>query len=111
MDCNWRTACNAQAPSHARQNGVPGRGRQRHAGADHTPGVAVEPLDARERAGYGARMTFAAKENITICFAHVAYRMAERFALRGTGLRHFQVYSPEELNARIAEADVLSVSM
>ena len=51
------------------------------------------------------------KEDLTICFAHVAYRMAERFALRGTGIKHFQVSSPDELASRIGEADVLSVSM
>ena len=51
------------------------------------------------------------KENLTICFAHVAYRMAERFALRGTGIRHFQVNSLDELTARLGEFDVLSVSM
>jgi phosphoglycerate dehydrogenase-like enzyme len=55
--------------------------------------------------------TFPAKENLTICFAHVAYRMADRFALRGTGIRHFQVSTIEELTVRIADADVLSVSM
>jgi D-2-hydroxyacid dehydrogenase (NADP+) len=55
--------------------------------------------------------TFPAKDNLTICFAHVAYRMAERFALRQTGIRHFQVHSLDELNERIGEADVLSVSM
>jgi phosphoglycerate dehydrogenase-like enzyme len=53
----------------------------------------------------------AKKEDLTICFAHVAYRMAERFALRGTGIKHFQVGSLDELTARIGEADVLSVSM
>ena len=31
------------------------------------------------------------KEDLTICFAHVAYRMADRFAARNTGIRHFQV--------------------
>jgi phosphoglycerate dehydrogenase-like enzyme len=36
--------------------------------------------------------------------------MAERFALRGTGIRHFQVSSLEDLTSRIADADVLSVS-
>ena len=51
------------------------------------------------------------KEDLTVCFAHVAYRMAERFALRGTGIKHFQVGSLDELTARIGEADVLSVSM
>ena len=50
-------------------------------------------------------MTFPAKENLTICFAHVAYRMAERFAARNTGIRHFQVNSLEELTVRIGDAD------
>ena len=50
------------------------------------------------------------KEDLTICFAHVAYRMADRFAARSTGIRHFQVNSLEELTVRIGDADVLSVS-
>src|SRR5262245_63330391 len=37
--------------------------------------------------------------------------MAERFALRTTGIRHFQVGTIEELTARIGEADLLCVSM
>ena len=56
-------------------------------------------------------MAFPPKENLTICFAHVAYRMAERFAARNTGIRHFQVNSLEELTVRVADADVVSVSM
>jgi D-2-hydroxyacid dehydrogenase (NADP+) len=52
-----------------------------------------------------------AKQDLTICFAHVAYRMAERFALRVTGIRHFQVSSPDDLAARLGEFDVLCVSM
>jgi D-2-hydroxyacid dehydrogenase (NADP+) len=52
-----------------------------------------------------------AKQNLTICFAHVAYRMAERFALRGTGIGHFQVGTVDELAARLGEFDVLCVSM
>ncbi len=52
-----------------------------------------------------------AKENLTICFAHVAYRMTERFALRATGIRHFQVSTLDDLTARLGEFDVLSVSM
>ncbi len=51
-----------------------------------------------------------AKEQLTICFAHVAYRMGERFALRNTGLKSFEVRSLDELKARIAEADVLLCS-
>ena len=56
-------------------------------------------------------MAFPDKSNLTICFAHVAYRMAERFALRNTGIKHFQVNSLEELTVRIADADVVGVSM
>jgi phosphoglycerate dehydrogenase-like enzyme len=51
------------------------------------------------------------RDDLTVCFAHSAYRMAERFALRETGIRHFQVQSFDELAARIGEADVVSVSM
>src|SRR5437868_12628270 len=55
--------------------------------------------------------SFPSKQDLTICFAHVAYRMADRFAARGTGIRHFQVNNLEDLTARVAEADVVSVSM
>ncbi len=50
------------------------------------------------------------REQITVCFAHAAYRMQERFALRNTGIRSFEVRTLDELKARIAEVDVLSVS-
>src|SRR5689334_16951915 len=60
---------------------------------------------------YGAKMAFPSKSELTVCFAHVAYRMADRFAARNTGIRHFQVTSLEELTVRIADADVVSVSM
>lgn len=48
--------------------------------------------------------------DLNICFAHVAYRFAERYAQRGGALRHFEVRSLDELEARIDEADVLLVS-
>ncbi len=54
--------------------------------------------------------TLPAKDQTSICFAHVAYRMAERFALRNTGLHSFEVRSLDELEKRIGEADVLLVS-
>src|SRR4051812_33439023 len=54
--------------------------------------------------------TLAPKDQLTICFAHVAYRMAERFALRNTGLKAFEVRSLDELERRIGDADVLLVS-
>lgn len=47
---------------------------------------------------------------MTICFAHPAYRMQERFLLRNTGIQSFEVRTLDELRARIGEADVLSVS-
>jgi phosphoglycerate dehydrogenase-like enzyme len=50
------------------------------------------------------------REQITVCFAHAAYRMQERFALRNTGIQSFEVRTLDELKARIAQTDVLSVS-
>lgn len=50
------------------------------------------------------------EDQLTICFAHPAYRMQERFALRNTGIRSFEVRTLDELKARIGEAHVLSVS-
>lgn len=51
-----------------------------------------------------------AKDKLNICFAHPAYRMAERFALRATGLRHFEVRSAADLLARLGDADVVVIS-
>ncbi|MEO8716745.1 MAG: D-2-hydroxyacid dehydrogenase [Burkholderiales bacterium] len=51
-----------------------------------------------------------ARDKLNICFAHVAYRMGERFALRDTGLQWLELRSPDELKARIGEADVLLCS-
>jgi D-2-hydroxyacid dehydrogenase (NADP+) len=50
------------------------------------------------------------KDRLTLCFAHGAYRMAERFALRATGIRHIELRSADELVRRLPEADVLVVS-
>ncbi len=50
-------------------------------------------------------------DRLTIAFAHAAYRMGERFAARSTGIGWFEVRTRPELEARIAEADVLVVSM
>ena len=47
---------------------------------------------------------------MTICFAHVAYRMGERFALRNAGLDWFEVRTFEDLKARIKDVDVLLCS-
>lgn len=47
---------------------------------------------------------------LKICFAHGAYRLAERFALRGTGIDHVEVRSADQLALQLPEADVLVVS-
>jgi phosphoglycerate dehydrogenase-like enzyme len=53
---------------------------------------------------------FPDRANLTVCFAHVAYRLGERFAARKTGVRHVEVRTLEDLDARIADADALVVS-
>ena len=50
------------------------------------------------------------KDKLTICFAHVAYRLDERFRARGSGIDSFEVRDSASLAARIDEADVLVVS-
>ena len=50
------------------------------------------------------------KENITICFAHAAYRMKDRFELRKTGIKNFQTWAYDDLVKRIGEADVVVAS-
>ena len=52
-----------------------------------------------------------AKDQLTICFAHAAYRMADRFAARATGIRHVQVYNADQLTQALPDADVVVVSM
>lgn len=53
---------------------------------------------------------FPDRASLTICFAHVAYRLGERLAARNTGLRAIEVRSLDEFSARIPEADVVVVS-
>ena len=53
---------------------------------------------------------FPDRANLTICFAHVAYRLGERFAARNAGMRAIEVRSFDDLSAHIPEADVLVVS-
>jgi phosphoglycerate dehydrogenase-like enzyme len=50
------------------------------------------------------------RDKTTICFAHVAYQLQARFTERDTGIASFEVRSSEELDRRIAEADVLVIS-
>jgi D-2-hydroxyacid dehydrogenase (NADP+) len=56
------------------------------------------------------RAVFPSRDALTIGFAHVAYRAAEEFAARRTGLAHFEMRTLEELERRAREADVLVVS-
>ena len=50
------------------------------------------------------------KDEMTVCFAHVAYNLQTRFAKRETGIRSLQVWNRDELDARVGEADVLVIS-
>ncbi len=50
------------------------------------------------------------KDRLTICFAHVAYRMQDRWARRNTGISSFEVRDRDSLDSRVAEADVLLCS-
>jgi len=50
------------------------------------------------------------KNRLTICFAHVAYRLHERFSVLGTGIASFAVRDAEALTRRLPEADVLVIS-
>ncbi len=53
---------------------------------------------------------FPSKENLTICFAHAAYRMKDRFELRKTAIKNFEVRVYDDLQKRVGEADVVVVS-
>ncbi len=50
------------------------------------------------------------RDRLTVHFAHVAYRLAERFAGRETGIRHWQTWNVEDTLRRCGEADVLVLS-
>ncbi len=49
-------------------------------------------------------------DELTICFAHVAYRLFERFSTLNTGINSFAVRDLETLEDRVGEADVLVIS-
>jgi phosphoglycerate dehydrogenase-like enzyme len=53
---------------------------------------------------------FPSKDRLTICFAHVAYQMRERFLPRQIGVNSFNVRATDEFERRIGEADVVVVS-
>ena len=50
------------------------------------------------------------KDQITICFAHVAYRFDQRFPPRNTGIKAIHVRSREEMDKVIGDCDVLVCS-
>jgi D-2-hydroxyacid dehydrogenase (NADP+) len=50
------------------------------------------------------------RSSLTIGFAHGAYQLADAFSALDTGVRHFQVSTPEALMARMPEVDVLVIS-
>jgi D-2-hydroxyacid dehydrogenase (NADP+) len=50
------------------------------------------------------------KNELTILFAHVAYQLSPQFERRGTGIRHSQAWTYDELASKVADADVLVVS-
>ena len=50
------------------------------------------------------------KDKLTICFAHVAYQLHERFAALNTGINSFAVRDLATLEDRVGEADVLVIS-
>lgn len=89
---------------------------------EYTGKVAAHPFEKREPSvsqqerttsnlsANHAAADFPAADEISLCFAHVAYPLGEIFAQRATGLRYFQVWNREDLRARLAEAHVLVVS-
>lgn len=54
--------------------------------------------------------TFPARDELTICFAHVAYQLAATFARRNTGIEHTQAWTFDDLKQQIGDAHVLVIS-
>src|SRR6516162_2411915 len=80
----------------------PGTGSER---CDMPPGMISQ--DVR----YETEQAMLPRDNeLTICFAHVAYRLHEQFSTLHTGIRSFAVRDPEGLERRVGEADVLVIS-
>src|SRR5262245_57731261 len=53
---------------------------------------------------------FPPKDRVTICFAHVAYQLKERFLQREMTVNSFEVRTLDEFERRIGEAEVVVVS-
>jgi len=56
------------------------------------------------------KLSFPTRGELTIHFAHVAYRLAERFAARETDIKHFQTWNVKDTADRIGEADIVVTS-
>jgi D-2-hydroxyacid dehydrogenase (NADP+) len=53
---------------------------------------------------------FPNRNELSICFAHVAYRMADAFARRNTRVKHREVRSVDDLERRAGDAHVIVAS-
>src|SRR6516162_10848636 len=53
---------------------------------------------------------FPANDKLRICFAHVAYRLHERFSALDTGIDSFAARDRETLEKQVGEADILVIS-
>ena len=49
------------------------------------------------------------KDKLTVCFAHVAYQFAEKFAKRQPQVKSFQVWKRDELDRRVEAYRLLGV--
>lgn len=57
-----------------------------------------------------ASTPFPRRDEIVICFGHIAYRMGQAFARRNTGIRYVEVRSVEELLSAAPQAQVVVTS-
>lgn len=53
---------------------------------------------------------FPIRDDLTICFAHAAYRLKDTFDALHTGIANFEVRERADLDRRVAEADIVVVS-
>src|SRR5215469_252389 len=58
----------------------------------------------------GERPMLPSRDKLLVCFAHIAYRLHERFSALGTGIASFAVRDLATLEERVGEADVLAIS-
>src|SRR5262249_56663907 len=78
-----------------------------------TPVIPADDLRVswtRSRSAFRGLFMLPSKDKLTICFAHVAYRLQERFRALDTGIDSFEVRDAATLERRIGEADALVIS-